>query len=76
MTGYKGWTGFAITLLGSFGVFEYMGVTQDEFSKFIDNIVQVVGFILAVWGYVDAKLRMKKAGMHTDVVTKAIAKAI
>ena len=72
--GLKGYSGILITILGTVGAFEYLGVTQDEFGIFLDNAVQVVGFILTIVGYVHAKLKLKKAGgTKTDVVTKAIA---
>lgn len=73
LQGYRGFIGLALTLLGSLGFFEYLGVSKDEFSLFLDNIVQVVGFILTMWGYVSAKLRMEKAGLKTDKITEAIA---
>ena len=77
INGLKGYFGILITILGTVGVFDYMGVTQDEFSIFLDNAVQVVGFIITIVGYVHAKLKLKKAGgRNTDIVTKAIAEVI
>jgi len=76
MTGYKGYTGILITILAAFNVFEKMGVTQAEFSIFLDNFIAVVGFALTVIGYVSAKLRLRDAGKKTDVITKTIANSM
>ena len=58
MQGYKTWAGLVLTLLGTLGAFDALGVTQESVSQIIDVAVQLVGLLIAAYGNYDAHRRL------------------
>lgn len=49
LTGYRVYIGLLLSVLGSFGVFEKAGVTQEEAAKAVDVLVTLIGFGVATY---------------------------
>ncbi|EKE25552.1 MAG: hypothetical protein ACD_5C00121G0002 [uncultured bacterium] len=58
--GYKTWIGLVLTVLGTAGVFEKTGVSQEEVSQIIDVLVQLSGLVITAYGNYDAHKRLKE----------------
>jgi hypothetical protein len=60
LQGYKTWIGLIMTILGTLGLFEKLGVSQDQVSKIIDAGMQLFGLVYAAYGNWDAHRRLKE----------------
>lgn len=49
MQGYRTYVSILLTVAGSFGFFERVGVTQEEVSKVIDLVVVAVAGVAALY---------------------------
>ncbi len=49
LAGYRTYIAIVLTLLGSFGVFEQIGVSKEEVAKFIDDVLVVVAGATALY---------------------------
>lgn len=50
LTGYRTWLGLAITIIGTFGLYEKLGLSKDDVSQIVDTAVTLAGLILAAYG--------------------------
>lgn len=76
LTGYKGYIGMVLTVLGHFNIFEKLGTNQHDAEVAIDGLIQFLGFAFMVYGYVAAKIRLLEDGKKTDAVTEVIANTV
>lgn len=49
MQGYRTYTSIVLVLLGSFGVLEKLGITQEEAAQFLDSVMVVVAGASALY---------------------------
>ena len=60
LQGYKTWIGIVITLLGTLGVLENLGVTGEQVSNIADVVFQLIGLLVAAYGNYDAHKRLEE----------------
>ena len=61
MQGYKTYFGIVLTLLGTLGVFEKFGVSQEQVTQFMDLAIQLIGAGIALYGNYDAHRRLNNS---------------
>lgn len=68
MKGYRTTLAILLSLLGGVGVFERLGVTQDEVAQFIDILFTAVFGLTALYLNRKNHLEMKEAGLRDQEV--------
>ena len=64
--GLRTYIGIALSLLGAFGVFQRLGVNQDQFAQFLDQVIAVVGGGVALFFNWKNHQAMSAAGITAD----------
>ncbi len=60
LQGYKTWIGIALTLLGTLGVYDKLGIAQDQVAKLIELASQFVGLAITIYGNYDSHKRLSE----------------
>lgn len=58
--GYRTWAGLLLAILGVVGVFEKLGITQNEVSVILDAAMQLIGLVWASYGNYKAHQKIKE----------------
>lgn len=61
MEGYRTWAGIVITILGSIGLADRFGGTE-ELTKVVDATVQLIGILMAIYGNFKAHKKIEMLG--------------
>ena len=61
LQGYRTWIGLAITLIGSLGVLDKIGMTGNEAGQLADVVFQLAGLVIAAYGNYQAHKRLEAA---------------
>lgn len=58
LKGYKTWLGIALTLIGTLGIYENLGISQDQLAKLIESLAQFIGLAITIYGNYDSHKRL------------------
>ncbi len=65
-TGLRVYTGIFLSLLGAFGVFQRLGVSQEQFAQFLDQVIAVIGGGVALYFNWKNHRAMEAAGITAE----------
>jgi hypothetical protein len=61
LEGYKAWIGIVLTVVGTFGVYEKLGISSEQATEIIETAFQFIGLLLTAYGNYDVHKRLKEA---------------